>query len=86
MATVARTTHNVTHYAYYGELYGTAELLCGSGYLFREEGQRQAVVVSSKDPALMLLGLVALSEMQADLDTLLGGPAAIACSRQMEVA
>lgn len=56
MATVPRTTQNVTHYAYFGDLYGTAELLNGSGYLFREEGQRQAVLVSSRDPELMLLG------------------------------
>jgi hypothetical protein len=85
MATVPRTTQNVTHYAYYGELYGTAELLCGSGYVFREEGQRQAVVVSYKDPELMLLGLVDVSEMQADLDILLGGAAAVACGREMGV-
>jgi hypothetical protein len=85
MATVPRTTQNVTHYAYYGELYGTAELLCGSSYVFREEGQRQAVVVSYKDPELMLLGLVDVSEMQADLDILLGGAAAVACGHEMGV-
>jgi hypothetical protein len=81
MATVARTTQKVTHYAYYGDLYGTAELLCGSGYIFRQEGQRQAVVVSYKDPELMLLGLVELSEMQADIDLAVGGCAAVAYSR-----
>jgi hypothetical protein len=81
MRTVTRTTAPVQHYAYYGDLYGTAELLCGSGYLFRQEGQRQAVVVSYKDPELLLLGLVVLSEMQHELDTLLGGPALIACTR-----
>jgi hypothetical protein len=86
MATVPRTTQNVTHYAYYGELYGTAELLCGSGYVFREEGQRQAVVVSYKDPELMLLGLVVESEMQHDVDLAVGGYAAVACSRAQEVA
>jgi hypothetical protein len=72
----------ITHYAYYGELYGTAELLCGSGYLFRAEGQRTATLVSYKDPELTLLGLCDLAEMQADLDTLLGGAAAIACRRE----
>ena len=82
MATVARTTPNVTHYAYYGDRYGTAELLCGTGYLFRAEGERQATLVSWKDPELMLLGLVELSEMQADIDLAVGGAAAIACSRQ----
>ena len=48
MATVARSTAPVQHYAYYGDLYGTAELLCGSGYLFRAEGERQATLVSYK--------------------------------------
>jgi hypothetical protein len=80
--TTYRKPQGVTHYAYYGELYGTAELLCGSGYLFREDGQRQAVVVGYKDPELVLLGQVELSEMQHELDTLLGGPALIACGRE----
>jgi hypothetical protein len=75
------------HYASYlvngaEEVYGTAELLNGSGYLFRAEGERQATLVSYKDPALTLLGLCDLAEMQADLDTLLGGPAMIACTRE----
>ena len=34
MATVARITAPVQHYAYYGDLYGLATLVCGSGYLF----------------------------------------------------
>ena len=78
---MASIAHAITHYAYYGDLYGTAELVNGSGYLFREDGQRPAVLVSYKDPELMLLGLVDLSEMQRELDDLLGGPVAIACSR-----
>ena len=41
--------------------------------------------MSYKDPELTLLGECALAEMQADVDTLLGGPAQIACRRQMEV-
>ena len=82
MATLPQTRTTVQHYAYYGELYGTAELVNGSGYLFRQDGQRQATLVSYKDPELMLLGLVELAELQADLDTLLGGPAMIACSRE----
>lgn len=86
MATVPRTLTPVQHYAYYGDLYGTATLLNGSGYLFRAEGARQATLVSYKDPELMLLGLCDLSEMQADLDTLLGGAARIACARLQEVA
>jgi hypothetical protein len=82
MATVPRPTQHVTHYAYYGDLYGTAELLCGSGYLFREEGQRKAVVVSYKGPALMLLGLADVADMQHDIDLAVGGSAAVACRRQ----
>jgi len=38
--------HHVTHYAYYGDLYGTAELVNGSGYLFRAERERKATLVS----------------------------------------
>ena len=81
MATVPRTTQNVTHYAYYGDLYGTAELIGGSGYLFRADGERQATLFSYKDPELLLLGLVDLSEMQHDVDMLVGGYAAVACGR-----
>lgn len=87
MATVTdlstyRKPQGVTHYAYYGDLYGTAELLNGSGYLFREEGERQATVVSYKDPELLLLGRVIESEMQHDVDMLVGGYAAVACGRE----
>jgi hypothetical protein len=50
------------HYASYEingeETYGTAELVCGSGYLFRQDGRRTAVLVSYKDVHLMLYGLV----------------------------
>jgi hypothetical protein len=76
-------THNVTHYAYYGELYGTAELLCGSGYLFRAEGERQATLVNYKDPELMLLGRCDIADTkwaedvsQGDLAALIAGRAA----------
>jgi hypothetical protein len=79
--TTTRKPQAITHYAYLGETYGTAELLNGSGYLFWADGERQATLVSYKDPELLLLGLCALAEMQEDLDTLVGGPAAIACSR-----
>jgi hypothetical protein len=50
------------------ELYGTAELVNGSGYLFRKDGERKATLLSYKDPALMLFGLVALADAQADAD------------------
>ena len=83
MATVPRITTPMQHYVYYGDLYGTAELLNGSGYLFRAEGQRTATLVSYKDADLMLLGLVEVSDMQHEVDMLVGGPAAICTSRQM---
>jgi len=79
MTTVARTTHNVTHYAYYGDLYGTAELLCGSGYLFREDGQRQATLVSYKDPELLLLGHVPTADAQMAAD----GDRLVRCSQTL---
>jgi hypothetical protein len=59
-----RKTQPVIHYAYYGDLYGTAELLNGSGYLFRAEGEKRATLVSYKDHELMLLGLVAVADAQ----------------------
>jgi hypothetical protein len=86
MATLPRTTHNVTHYAYYGDRYGTAELLNGTDYLFRQDGERKATLVSYRDPKLTLLGLVDVADPQHDVDLLVGGYAAIACQRQMEVA
>ena len=48
----------------------------------KPQGERQATLVSYKDPELTLLGRCALAEMQADLDTLLGGPALLACTRE----
>jgi hypothetical protein len=62
--TTYRKPQKVTHYAYYGDLYGTAELLNGSGYLFRQEGERQATLVSYKDPELVLLGRCDLADAQ----------------------
>jgi hypothetical protein len=82
MNNVANRNHNVTHHAYLGDTYGTAELLCGSGYLFRAEGERTATLVSHKDAGLMLLGLVDMSQMQAESDLALGGYAAVACGRE----
>ena len=51
MATVTniatyRKSQGITHYAYYGDVYGTAELLNGSGYLFRAEGERKATLIT----------------------------------------
>jgi hypothetical protein len=74
-----RKPQGITHYAYYGELYGTAELLNGSGYLFRAEGERTATVVSYRDPYLTLLGRVDLADAQRAADEQAGGFAALLC-------
>jgi hypothetical protein len=78
------------HYASYEingqESYGTAELLNGSGWLFRKDGERKATVVSYKDTALMLYGLVDMADAQYIEDESRGGAAWIATHRQMEVA
>ena len=78
---MARITHYASLVVGTEEIFGTAELIAG-GYLFRREGERRATLVRYRDPNLVLNGLVALSEMQRELDDLLGGPAAIACSRE----
>ena len=68
------------------EIYGTAELLNGSGYLFRKDGERQAILVSYKDINLMLYGRCGLADAQYIDDELHGGAARIACERLQEVA
>jgi hypothetical protein len=64
------------------EIYGTAELVTGSGYLFRKDGERQAVLVSYKDVNLMLFGRCDLATSQYIDDEIRGGAAAVACSRE----
>jgi hypothetical protein len=83
---MAKTVHYASYVVNGDEVYGTAELLNGSGYLFRAEGERQATLISYRDPELLLLGLCDLADTQHALDILLGGAAAIACSREAEVA
>jgi hypothetical protein len=68
------------------EVYGTAELVNGSGYLFRRDGARQATLVSYRDTSLMLYGLVAVADAQYLTDELRGGPVGICLSRAQEVA
>jgi hypothetical protein len=72
----------ITHYAYLGDVYGTAELLNGTGYLFRADGARKATLVSYRDPELLLLGRCDLADLQQAADDARGGAVAIACSRQ----
>ena len=69
----------IMHYAYLGDLYGTAELLNGSGYLFRKDGERKATVDSYRDPHLTLLGRVDLADTQRAADDAAGGLAALVC-------
>jgi hypothetical protein len=77
-----RTVHYASYERNGEEVYGTAELLNGSGYLFRQDGERQATLVSYKDVNLMLYGLADVADMQHDIDMAVGGYAAVACGRE----
>jgi len=57
---MARITHYASLLIDNEEVFGTAEFLNGSGYLFRKDGERKATLVSRKDINLMLYGLVDL--------------------------
>lgn len=72
MATVSRTT-KIVHYATYGEFYGTAEFVNGSGYLFRCEGEREALLVSYTDIHLQLLDHVETADQRWAEDQGRGG-------------
>ena len=74
-----RKPQSIAHYATYGDVHGTAELLNGSGYLFRAEGERKAALVSYKDPELVLLGRCDLADAQRAADDAAGGLAALVC-------
>jgi hypothetical protein len=80
-----RKNQVIVHYAYLGEVYGTAELLNGTGYVFRAEGERKATLVSYRDSNLVLLGRCDLADLQQAADDARGGAVSIACRRQMEV-
>jgi hypothetical protein len=45
---MARITHYASLLVAGEEIFGTAELLSGSGYLFRKDGERTATLVSYK--------------------------------------
>ena len=64
------------------DVYGTAELVNGSGYLFRQDGERQATLVSYKDVNLMLYGLCDVADTQYITDELAGGLVGVACGRE----
>jgi hypothetical protein len=80
---------SITHFASLligtEEVFGTAELLNGSGYLFRKDGERTATVVSYKDPDLMLYGVCTLADAQYLDDEIHGGPVGVCLSRAQEV-
>ena len=79
----------IIHYASYEsngtETFGTAELVNGSGWLFRADGEHNATLVDYRNVDLMLYGLADVADMQHDIDMAVGGASAIACSRLQEV-
>jgi hypothetical protein len=77
-----KTVHYASYMVKGEEVHGTAELLNGSGWLFRRDGERTATLVSYKDVALMLYGLCDEADMQHDIDLAVGGFAAVACRRE----
>jgi hypothetical protein len=79
---MSKTVHYASYLVNGEEVYGTAEFLNGSGYLFRADGERQATLVSYKDADLILNGLCFDADAQADIDMAIGGYAAVACSRE----
>ena len=85
MSTIAQATTwrnpPTVYYAVYSGIEGTAELLNGSGYLFRRDGQRSGTLVSHTDPELVLLGRADLADAQRQADDSAGGYAAVACGR-----
>lgn len=58
MTTVAHPTTPVKHYAHLGDVAGIAQLINGSGYLFRPEDRSAAQLVSYTDARLVLHGYV----------------------------
>jgi len=58
----------IIYYAHLGDVEGTAELLTGSGYLFRPEGSRKAVLVDYRNVELALHGRKDLADAQRAAD------------------
>ncbi len=85
MATIAQRSTPIKHYASYlvhgTEVHGTAELVAGTGYLFRQDGQRTARLVSYKDADLLLYGRCDLADAQWADDLTHGDLAALVCGR-----
>jgi len=79
---MAKTVHYASYLVNNEEIYGTAEFLNGSGYLFRKDGERRATLVSYRDVNLLVFGLVDVADGQYIADELRGGVAGVACSRE----
>ena len=77
-----KTVHYASYLVNGTEVNGTAELLNGSGYLFRPEGERQATLVSYRDVDLLLYGHVPTADAQALVD----GDRVYRCSRTLQAA
>ena len=77
-----RKTQAVVYYTYIDDVYGTAELLGGTGYLFWADGEKKATLVAYTNPELLLLGRCDLADLQQAADDARGGAVRIACSRQ----
>jgi len=76
----------VVRYATFHDEAGYAILTPAREVLFADHDAHFTALTNDDAVALVLLGDVNLSERQNILDTLAGGPAAIACSRRQEVA
>ena len=81
-----RTVHYASYEINGQELFGTAEFLNGSGYLFRQDGERQAILVSYRDVSLQLYGRCDLADAQYIEDEIHGGAVGVCLSRAQEVA
>jgi hypothetical protein len=82
MNKVARIAHYASLDIGGVEAYGVATLVAG-GYTFRPDDGRDVRLVSYKDANLMLYGRCDLADAQYLDDELAGGPAAVACGREM---
>ena len=77
-----KTVHYASYLVNGEDVYGMAEFLNGSGYLFRKDGDRQATLVSYTDINLMLYGQCALADTQYIDDEIRGGLVGVACGRE----
>jgi hypothetical protein len=84
MATVTQPTIKAKHATVY-DVPARLAKVNQALYVIYDNGRIEDFEVEMA-PFTVVLGDVAISELQAMWDRVAGGPAAIACSRQMEVA